>query len=126
MVGAVGCAAVTAGLFVCRDAGRVCFAAVVPPILEVGLGSTDSLTGEDGLMGEVGNVRELCDFGDNTALGPAFLDTVLDGLEATALMPVVVLTRFFGFSKLPAGCSFSLSYCGMASLGIIRTYANHR
>ena len=118
-----------------REAGRVVFEAVTS--LAVGFGRAESLNGEAGLTGEAalkgelglkgkavlngeaGRVRELCDFGERMLDGSGLRDAVratgLIGGKAVTDGPVFI--RFLGFSRSPAGCSFSLS--GMASLTMV-------
>lgn len=76
--------------------------------LDVAAGAFTGLGGriEDGFSGEVlngerGRVRELCDLGDRTVVGLAFLEAVRDVLSV--VVPVVdaaVFARFFGFARL--------------------------
>jgi hypothetical protein len=58
-----------------------------------------SLTGLSDLIGERGIVRELCDRGDRTAVGPPRRETVRVALMlAVALPAAAVFVRFFGFA----------------------------
>ena len=55
-------------------------------------------------------MRELCDLGESTAVGPPFRDAVLVGLAA-AVVGGAVLVRFLGFASSWEDCEgmFSLS-----------------
>jgi hypothetical protein len=64
-----------------------------------------SMMGLSDLIGERGTVRELCDLGERTAVGPPRRETVRVALVlAVALPAAAVFVRFFGFAiSCPTG-----------------------
>jgi hypothetical protein len=58
-----------------------------------------SLKGMSDLIGERGIERELCDFGERTAVGPPLRDTVREAFVLAVAAAAVVFARFFGFAS---------------------------
>jgi hypothetical protein len=58
-----------------------------------------SLAGMSDLIGERGIVRELCDLGERTAVGPPLRETVREAFVLAVATAAVVFARFFGFAS---------------------------